>query len=116
MKVKKESLDNVGIFFLSGDIAAEHEDNLKLLLMKAVHAENRSVINLREVTGINHNCRKLLNKAYCTSKRLNNPLIMTEIPRNYMSEILSCASPNNETVISGLGKDSGKDSVLNEII
>ena len=98
MKIKHESFEDVGIFTLSGDMSSEHEDNLKLLLMKAVHCVNRSVLNFRGVNRINLNCLKLLNKAYCTSLRLKNPIIMTEIPETYLPEIFSCKSLNSDVV------------------
>lgn len=101
MKVKHESYKNIVIFNISGDMSSEHEDNLKLLLMKAVHCENRSVLNFRDVNRINRNCLKLLNKAYCTSLRLKNPIIITEIPETYMPEIFSCKSLNSDLVLPG---------------
>ncbi|UCH82219.1 MAG: hypothetical protein JSW20_06180 [Nitrospiraceae bacterium] len=112
MKVRHESSEHIEIFYLSGDINTDSEDNLKLLLMKAVHSLNRSVINFRDITYINHKSLKLLNKAYHTSIRLNNKIIMTEIPRNYISEIFYCELLKNPAAISDHKKDSGKDGVL----
>ena len=117
MKVKHESFEKVGIFTISGDISSKHEDNLKLLLMKAVHGVYRSVLNFRGVNRINRKCLKLLNKAYCTSLRLKNPIIMTEIPAAYLPDIFSCGSLysdgvslNNKTT-----KDSEMENVLSEV-
>ncbi len=116
MKVKHESFENVGIFTISGDIRSEHEDNLKLLLMKAVHGLNRSVLNFRDVNKINRNCLKLLNNAYCTSLRLKNPIIMTEIPETYQPDIFSCGSLNSNVVRKKhKKKDSGKQRVLSGV-
>jgi len=108
MKVKQELFEDVAIFTISGDISSEYEDNLKLTLMKAVHGVRRAVLNFRGVNRINRNCLKLLNKAYCTSLRLNNPIIMTEVPETYLPEIFSCKSINKE--------DSIKDGILSGVI
>ena len=117
MKVKHELFDNVGIFTISGDMISEHEDNLKLLLMKAVHGVNRSVLNFRDINRINRNCLKLLNKAYCTSLRLKNPIIMTEVPETYLPEIFSCISLNSDVfrLNNKTKKDSGKGGVLSGV-
>jgi anti-anti-sigma regulatory factor len=117
MKVKHESFEHVGIFIISGDMNSDHEDNLKLLLMKAVNGVNRSVLNLRGVNRISSNCLKLLNKAYCTSLRLKNPIIMTEIHETYQSEIFSCKSLNRDVVRpkNKSKNDSGKIGVLSGV-
>jgi anti-anti-sigma regulatory factor len=116
MKVKHESFNNVGLFTISGDMSSEHEDNLKLLLMKAVHSIYRSVLNFRGVNRINRNCLKLLNKAYYTSLRLKNPIIMTEIPGTYIPDIFSCKTPVSDIFrFKNKKKDPGKDGVLSEI-
>ena len=114
MKVKHESFENVGIFKISGDISSDHEDSLKLLLMKAVNGLHRSVLNLRGAKNITANCLKLLNKAYCTSLRLKNPIIMIEVPETYQSEIFSCKSLTSDFTIqqNNTEMDSGKGGVL----
>ena len=118
MKIKHESFENVGIFTISGDIRSDHEDNLKLLLMKAVNGINRSVLNLSGVNSISRNCLKLLNKAYCTSLRLKNPIIMTEVPETYLPEIFSCKSFNSDVVRfnNKTKRDPGESGVLNGAI
>jgi len=115
MKIKHESFENVGIFTIIGDISSEHEDNLKMLLMKAVNGISRPVLNLRGVNKISSNCLKLLNKAYCTSLRLKNPIIMTEVPEMYLPEIFSCKSLHSDVVRfnNKTKRDSGKSGVLN---
>ena len=115
MKIKHESFENIGIYTISGDISSDHEDNLKLLLMKAVNGINRPVLNLRGVNKISRNCLTLLNKAYCASLRLKNPIIMTEVPEIYLPEIFSCNSLNNDVLIlnNKTTRDSGKSGVLN---
>lgn len=114
MNVTYESFQNVRLFTISGDMSSEHEDKLKLLLMKAVHGVYRSVLNFRGVTRINHNCLKLLNKAYCTSLRLKNPIIMTEIPETYLPEIFRNGSVYNDgaSLNNKTGQDSEKERVL----
>ena len=85
-----EQFNHVGIFNLMGELTAAHEDELKLLLMRAIHGVDRAVLNMKKVTRIDSACFKLLRKAYCTSLRLKNPIILTEVPRNYITEIYNC--------------------------
>lgn len=93
-----EQFNNVGIFNLSGELTAEHEDELKLLLMRAIHSMDRAVLNLKKVTRIDMTCFNLLRKAYCTSLRLKSPIILTEVPRTYITEIYKCdISDTSET-------------------
>lgn len=82
-----EQFNNVGIFNLIGELTAEHEDELKLLLMRAIHSMDRAVLNMKRVTRINLTCLNLLRKGYCTSIRLKSPIIITEVPANYINEI-----------------------------
>ncbi len=89
-----EQLDNVGVFNLFGELTAEHQDELKLLLMRATHGIDRAVLNLKKVTRIDFTCLKLFRKAYCTSIRLMNPLILTEVPVIYLTEIYNCETSN----------------------
>lgn len=86
-----QELNNVRIFNLFGELNTEHEDELSLLLMKAIHSvDHRSVLNLNNITRIDLKCLNLLKKAYCTSVRLKNPLIFTKVPEDYMSDIYDC--------------------------
>jgi anti-anti-sigma regulatory factor len=85
-----ESFDNVGIFNIIGELSAECEDELKLLLMRAIHGSERAVLNMKKVTSIDMTCFSLLRKAYCTSIRLKNPIIITDVPSNYITEIYKC--------------------------
>ena len=89
-----EQLENVGIFNLFGELTAEHQDELKLLLMRATHGIDRAVLNLKKVTRIDFTCLKSLKKAYCTSIRLKSPLILTEVPVIYLTEIYNCETSN----------------------
>jgi len=85
-----EQFSNVGIFNLNGELTAEHEDELQLLLMRAIHGMDRAVLNMKKVTRIDCTCFNLLRKAYCTSLRLKSPIIITEVPRDYINEIYKC--------------------------
>ncbi|MEW6599996.1 MAG: hypothetical protein AB1499_03410 [Nitrospirota bacterium] len=85
-----EKFNNIGIFNLTGDLTSEHEDDLKLLLMRAIHGMDRAVLNLKKVTSIDWTCRQLLRKAYCTSLRLKSPMIIMDVPARYMTEIYEC--------------------------
>jgi anti-anti-sigma regulatory factor len=85
-----EKSGGVGIYSLSGRLTAEQEDDLKIMLMKALYCTERAVINLKDITTIDHSCLKLLRNAYCTSLRLKNPVIMTGIPQDYADRIFQC--------------------------
>jgi anti-anti-sigma regulatory factor len=85
-----EENGDVGIYNLSGRLTTEREDDLKLLLMKALYRTDRAVVNLRDVTTIDHSCIRLLNKAYCTSIRLKSPIIITGAPQEYVDWIFEC--------------------------
>lgn len=105
-----EKYEEVGIFKLTGHLASDHEDELKLLLMRAVHSIDRAVLNLKEVIGIDARCLKLLRKAYCMSVRLKNPIILTEVPEQYISEIFNCNI--NTSVKQSSRTDQGKGVAL----
>ena len=85
-----ETSGKIGIFALNGELNAEHENDLSVLLMKAIYGIERAVVNLKEVTKISSPCLQLLNRGYCTSLRLRRPLILTEVPRKYISEMYKC--------------------------
>ena len=85
-----EQLGNVGIFTLTGELTLANEDELKLILMRAIHSNDRAVLNLRKVTRVDHHCVHLLRKGYCTSLRLKRPIILTEVPQNCMKDIYNC--------------------------
>lgn len=85
-----EQFNNVGIFNLNGELTSEHEDELKLLLMRAIHGVDRAVLNMKKVTRIDGTCFNLLRKAYCTSLRLKSPIILTEVPKDYINGIYKC--------------------------
>ncbi len=89
---KLERSGNIGIFAFNGELNSEHERDLTLILMKAIYNTDRAVLNLKKVTEINSNCLQLLNTAYCTSIRLKKPLIITEIPKKYLSDMYKCSS------------------------
>ncbi len=87
MNFSFEKYEDVGIFKLTGHITADHEDTLKLMLMRAVHSMDRAVLNLKDVSVIDSRCLRLLKKAYRMSVRLKNPIILTEVPAQYITEI-----------------------------
>jgi len=85
-----EKVGKVGIFSLSGKLSANHEDDLKVILMRALYASERAVINFKDISTIDHSCINLLKKAYCTSLRLKRPFIMTGLPQGYEEMISAC--------------------------
>ena len=104
-----EQFGNVGIFNLTGELTAEHEDELNLLLMRAIHRNGRAVLNLKKVTRIDLICLKLLEKAYCASIRLKNPIILTELPKHYSSELFNLQTA--DTIKTELLADHSKSAV-----
>jgi len=83
-----EQVGSVGIFILKGELTKDCEDGLKLVLMKAIHSMDRGVLNFKEVTRIDHKCLQLIRQAYTASVRIKNPLILTEVPQNYLPAIM----------------------------
>jgi hypothetical protein len=47
MNVTFENLGNVGVFTFNGEITSKHEDDLKIILMKAIHSIDRAILNFR---------------------------------------------------------------------
>lgn len=91
-----QELNDVKIFNLFGELAPEHEEELGSLLMKAIHRDHRAVLNLNNVTRIDSRCLNLIKKAYCASIRLKNPLIITEVPGAYLTDIYNCTPPDTK--------------------
>ncbi len=85
-----EQLGSVGVFNLTGELTLDNEDDLKLILMRAIHGNDRAVLNLRKVTRLDRHCVHLLKKGYCTSLRLRRPIILTKVPRDCMKDICNC--------------------------
>jgi hypothetical protein len=85
---KFEQVGRVGIFNLRGELAGDCEDCLKIVLMKAIHSMDRAVLNFRKVAWIDPKCLQLISQAYLTSVRLKNPLILTGVPQNYLSDMI----------------------------
>ncbi len=90
MDFKFEQLGKIGIFTFNSDITTEHEDELKIILMRAIHGFDRAVLNFKKVSKIDLNCMQLLKRAYCTSVRLKNHLILTNFPRDYLPKLSVC--------------------------
>jgi anti-anti-sigma regulatory factor len=91
-----EKMGNVGLYYLRGDLSSDREDGLKVLLMRALHGTDRAVINLRNVSYIDERCMRLLRLAYKISLRLRKPIIITEIPENYIEEIFDHGTERSE--------------------
>ena len=92
-----EQNENVGIFNFFNAITSNQEDDLKIILMRAIYSIDRAVLNFRRVSRIDQSCIKLLRKAYCTSLRLKNPIILTEIPDKYISALFDCEDGQTES-------------------
>ncbi len=84
--------EGIGIYSFNGELTKKNKETLQLLLLRAIHSIDRVVFNFKNVGKIDAQCLELLRRAYCTSVRLNNPVIMTYIPTFYMSEILRCGA------------------------
>ena len=95
MNYTYEQSGSVGIFTFTGDLTSKYEDSLKLLLMKAIHSIDRAVLNFKSVSSIDLKCQQLIRTAYYTSVRLKNPMILTEIPENHLSQIFNCRFNKN---------------------
>lgn len=88
MELTFERIGSVGIFNFSGELTREHEDNLKITLMRALHSMDRAVLNFKTVSRIDRECLQLIKEAYYASVRLKNPLILTNLQQNYLTDIL----------------------------
>lgn len=80
---------NIGVFTLKGELTEHNKNDLKVLLMRAIHSNDRAVLNFKSVTKIDNSCLSLLNTAYVASLRMKNPLILTEVPIEYQKELMS---------------------------
>lgn len=96
-----EQIGKVGIFKFSGELTGEHEDTLKIALMRAIHSNDRAVLNFQDVTKIDSTCRQLLRQAYNTSVRLNNPLIMLNLDKNYQATVSGPGGGINSDYVVG---------------
>jgi anti-anti-sigma regulatory factor len=85
-----EENGGVGIFSLSGELTVNYEDDLKIVLMRALYGTERAVVNFKDVSKIDHSCIKLVKKAYCTSLRLRNPIIITGVPQEHIDRVFDC--------------------------
>lgn len=89
MEVTFEQVGRVGIFKFRGDLTGAHEENLKLILMRAIHSIDRAVLNFDKVTWMDLKCLQLVKQAYLTSVRLKNPLILIEAPQSSSSDMVT---------------------------
>jgi len=49
MEFTFEQVGTIGIFSLRGTLTRDHEDNLKLILMRAIHSIDGAVLNYKKV-------------------------------------------------------------------
>ncbi len=82
-----EKKEGFGIFTFGSDLTKKSEKDLNLILMRAIHGIDRTVLNMRDVVKIDVACMKLLIKAYRTSLRLKKPLIVTGLSKEYQREL-----------------------------
>jgi anti-anti-sigma regulatory factor len=101
-----EQVGSVGIFILKGELTGDSEDVLKIVLMKAIHSMDRGVLNFKEVTRIDHKCLQLIKQAYAASVRLKTPLILTEVPQNYVAAVIR--NNNNGSFANACADDTTK--------
>lgn len=100
MELTFEQIGEIGIFNFSGELTQEHEDNLKITLMKAIHSIDRAVLNFKKVTRIDRKCLQLLKQAYLTSVRLHNPLILINLQENYLERVSNRAGGNEHNGVN----------------
>jgi len=101
MELIFEQVDTVGVFNFSGELTREHEDNLKIALMKAIHGTDKAVLSFKKVTRIDLKCLQLLKQAYFTSIRLRNPLILTNLHQDYLKKVSHHIDDNVDYITGG---------------
>ncbi|RJQ23268.1 MAG: hypothetical protein C4560_00940 [Nitrospiraceae bacterium] len=82
-----EQFDSVGVFTFCGELTREYEDELKLVLMRAIHGIDRSVLKFNNVRRIDRKCTRLLKQAYRTSIRLKSPFIITGLSGTLLAKL-----------------------------
>jgi anti-anti-sigma regulatory factor len=112
MNFSFDQIGNFGIFTFQGDLTAGQEDDLKIILMRAIHSIDRAVLNFKKVPRIDFDCLELLRRAYYTSVRLKNPLILINIPQNLLTDFSAGSSESN---IQYSIETENSESVKNEI-
>jgi anti-anti-sigma regulatory factor len=98
-----EQVGRVGIFILRGELTGDCEDSLNIVLMKAIHSMDRAVLNFKKVARIDPKCLQLIRQAYFTSVRMKNPLILTDVPKNYLSDMVK--NKNDKGLIANVYTD-----------
>ncbi len=81
-----EQVMHVGIFSLKGELTGDCADELKLILMRAIHSTDRSVLSLKDVTAIDQTCRALIRNAYCVSLRMKSSLIIIDSDESLITD------------------------------
>jgi anti-anti-sigma regulatory factor len=89
-----QKLNDVSIFNLYGELSEEHESELNLLLMRAIHGVDRAVVNLKHVTAVDAPCLIMLRDAYTASRRVRNPLMFIGMRKEYEGDIVNLESPS----------------------
>ncbi len=79
MKVDLTQSGGIGILTLDGKLTSEHQDELKTLLMKALHNFDHIVLNLGRVASIDLTCNDLLCSAYKKSIELDKSMRLVGI-------------------------------------
>ena len=90
IKYTLKKLNDIGFITFSGELTKEHENDLAILMMRAIHSNERVVLNFKKVTRIDSQCMQIFRKAYSLSNRLKNPLIINELQEEYHTELFSC--------------------------
>jgi anti-anti-sigma regulatory factor len=109
MEIVFEQHGTTGIFNFNGTVTMGHESDLKNLLIKAIHSMDRAVLNFKNVTKIDEQCRNLLKTAYCTSLRLRNPLILTNVPKAYLPDLFNCNLQTDAVLSEPINLSSQKE-------
>lgn len=103
-------LDNLGIFKFNCELTAEIENDLGIVLMKAIYSIERAVLNLKNVTRIDHNCLQLIKKACQISIRLKRPLILTSIPEHYLQVLSQYKIENHNDYLINIVKTNSQNN------
>lgn len=85
---KNKPSGDIGIYTVNGEITIENQDELALILMKAIHGMDFAIFDLSGVTRIDTVCCRLLDKAYNISARFKKPLILTGIRLSAIEDVI----------------------------
>ncbi|MBI4849662.1 MAG: hypothetical protein HY808_14020 [Nitrospirae bacterium] len=85
---KNKPSGDIGIYTINGEITVKNQDELALILMKAIHGMDFAIFDLSGVTRIDTLCCRLLDKACNISARFKKPLILTGIRLSAIEDII----------------------------